>query len=187
MHKTTKKWLSIILTVAMMFSLCGVSVLAEEETPATEQEIIETVQEQEEISDIENNDNISDENFEITLMGNKPVESVIDYLTYEENADGIVITHCNTSIAGSVEIPAEIDGQPVTEIGANAFLNCSEMTSVIVPDSVVTIGSCAFSGCDGLTEMTLPFVGNNASGTGNCHIGWLFRNDYSNYKDSHIG
>ena len=40
-----------------------------------------------------------------------------------------------------------------------AFANCSNLTSIVIPNSVVQMGSAVFRGCSGLREMTLPFVG----------------------------
>ena len=38
-----------------------------------------------------------------------------------------------------------------------AFYNCSELTSVIIPNSVTSIGNYAFSGSKGLTgELIIP-------------------------------
>ena len=44
----------------------------------------------------------------------------------------------------------------VTSVGENAFLRCSSLTSVLLPN-VTTIGDSAFYGC-GLTEVSLPNV-----------------------------
>lgn len=44
----------------------------------------------------------------------------------------------------------------VISIGTNAFLECSNLTSVTIPNSVITIGSCAFSNCYKLTSVTIP-------------------------------
>ena len=45
---------------------------------------------------------------------------------------------------GDVVIPDEIDGLPVTQIGASAFANNSSITNVTLPDGLTTIGDSAF-------------------------------------------
>ena len=51
----------------------------------------------------------------------------------------------------SIEIP-----NSVTSIGTGAFHGCSGLTSVTIPNSVTSIGSWAFEGCSGLTSVTIP-------------------------------
>ncbi len=53
----------------------------------------------------------------------------------------------NNRNAASAVIPESIDGYPVTEIGAQAFKQKSSLTSVVIPDSVISIGNDAFSYC----------------------------------------
>jgi hypothetical protein len=66
----------------------------------------------------------------------------------------ITITGYNGS-AATVDIPATIDGLPVTSIGDTAFQGKS-LTGVTIPSSVKTIGYKAFNGCHGLTTVTIP-------------------------------
>lgn len=57
-------------------------------------------------------------------------------------------------------------GNNVAEIGASAFLKCSKLAAIIVPDSVTSIGESVFEGCNGLTSITIPdsvtSIGNSA-------------------------
>ena len=43
------------------------------------------------------------------------------------------------------------------EIGENAFLNCTRLSSITIPESVTNIGKKAFNGCTSLTGITLPY------------------------------
>lgn len=44
----------------------------------------------------------------------------------------------------------------VTSIGDFAFAFCDNLTSVTIPDGVISIDSCAFLGCPNLTSITIP-------------------------------
>ena len=86
-------------------------------------------------------------------------------LSYElnEQKDGYIVSSCGSS-ATSVEIPDEINGLPVVGIKERAFENRSNLTSITISDSVISIGSYAFSGCSGLTSVT---IGNGVTSIGN--------------------
>ena len=67
---------------------------------------------------------------------------------------------------GAVEIPATLDGYPVTGIGMQAFVECASLKSVSMPESVTSISNSAFAGCTGLESVKLPAglksIGENA-------------------------
>ena len=54
------------------------------------------------------------------------------------------------------DIPAELDGVPVTSIGCRAFAGCSLLHSVVIPEGVEHIGYWAFRACYKLRDVTLP-------------------------------
>jgi hypothetical protein len=54
-----------------------------------------------------------------------------------------------------IVIPSTYEGKPVAGIGEWAFGNCSQITSIIIPESVTDIGYEAFFGCSSLTIVTL--------------------------------
>ena len=62
--------------------------------------------------------------------------------------------------SGDIVIPAtiEYDGvvYNVTKIGDNAFRNCRDLTSITLPDSLLSIGEFAFDNCQSLTTITIP-------------------------------
>lgn len=83
----------------------------------------------------------------------------LQYRKVDEDEDGaydcVEITDCNEA-AVSVDIPAEIDGLPVTSIHYGAFFTCGNLTSVSIPDSVTSIGSWSFYMCRSLKDIEIP-------------------------------
>lgn len=74
---------------------------------------------------------------------------------YSETDGKITITRCYQFVT-EIQIPSNINGVAVTTIGENAFRNCKNIKSVILPDSIISICRNAFSGCNSLTNITIP-------------------------------
>ena len=66
----------------------------------------------------------------------------------------------------NTEITNLIIPNSVTSIGRDAFYRCTGLTSITIPNSVTSIGNSAFGDCTGLTSITIPnsvtSIGNSA-------------------------
>lgn len=65
-----------------------------------------------------------------------------------ENAKGILV------IPGSVNYNAH--SYSVCSIGFQAFIDCTGLTSVTIPNTITSIGYYAFTRCEGLTSVIIP-------------------------------
>ena len=86
--------------------------------------------------------------------------------TYIDNGADITITGY-TGSGGVVTIPDTINDKPVASIGNSAFLNCSSLTGITIPDGVTSIGYSSFENCTSLAGITIP---DNVSSIGS----WAF-------------
>lgn len=74
-----------------------------------------------------------------------------DFLAF----DGVIEEYIGPG--GDVVIPATIDGEPITEIGANAFANNQDISTVVIPEGVEKIGHRAFYQCANLYAVEFPY------------------------------
>ena len=77
----------------------------------------------------------------------------LGFLYEIENGQATIVGYEGGSL--SPIIPASIDGKPVRAIGESAFSSL-DITSVTIPDTVVSIGWFAFSDCSALTRAVIP-------------------------------
>jgi len=85
----------------------------------------------------------------ITIEASNPNYSSIDGVLYNKTQTSIL--QCPISKTGTYSIPVS-----VTTIGANAFEQCSNLTSIVIPSSVTSIERSSFQDCSGLTTITIP-------------------------------
>ena len=92
----------------------------------------------------------------------EPNENVTEGLTFALNEDRKsytlvdIGTHSTLYGNGDIVIPKYYNGKPVTKIGDGAFLNKEYLTSVIIPEGVLTIGTGAFRSCGMLETVVIP-------------------------------
>lgn len=63
---------------------------------------------------------------------------------------------CKEKSITSVIIPSMYKGKAVTDLGRNAFNNCSKLSEITIPSSVTNIGFFAFGSCSELEKIALP-------------------------------
>ena len=100
--------------------------------------------------------------FVVTLDTVSAVDLVEGDYTYTVSNGEATITKY-TGSGGAITIPSTVGGYPTVHIGDSTFENCNTLTSVTIPDSVITIGDNAFWSCSFLASVT---IGNNVTTIG---------------------
>lgn len=90
----------------------------------------------------------------------------IDWSYNVDNNGNIIYLKCETSsVSGTVKIPSKINDKTVISLDGGdyrnhtwtgAFTNCTGLTGVEIPNTIIEIGKEAFKGCTGLKSITIP-------------------------------
>jgi hypothetical protein len=92
------------------------------------------------------------------IFGSIDSNDVNEYLQFTLNDDNQ--SYCVgcpfDDYKGSIAIPSEYKGFPVTSISEYGFSGCGHLTSIDIPDSVICLGERAFEGCSSLTSINIP-------------------------------
>ena len=75
-------------------------------------------------------------------------------LRYQVQSDNTICIIGFDISKDTVEIPDEIDGMPVTKIGAYAFCHCPNLDTVRIPTTIKTMGDYAFSVSNNYTNIS---------------------------------
>ena len=88
-------------------------------------------------------------------------EFIVDSIRYRVNDEGgtCSVTGTDGEVSGDIVIPSTVNGYIVSEIASYAFYNCSGITSLSLPNTVMTINDSAFRLCQSLTSIDLSGVG----------------------------
>ncbi len=77
-------------------------------------------------------------------------------LTYVEEWDSYTVSGIGTATDTDIVLPGEYNGKWVGDMEVEAFMNCTNITSVRIPDTFGYIPEGAFANCTSLTDVYLP-------------------------------
>jgi len=87
---------------------------------------------------------------------NKTGDIIDTYISYQDCSGGVMAMGLTEKFKqGELLIPAKYNDKPVVAITDRAFLNNSNINSVIISENVNSIGTSAFDGCSGITSVTI--------------------------------
>ncbi len=79
-------------------------------------------------------------------------------LAFEICDDGsyYILTGMGICTDSHIVVPPAFNGKPVKEVGMNAFMDCADLETVILPDSVTVVAPYAFWRCTNLEAIMFP-------------------------------
>lgn len=81
--------------------------------------------------------------------------------TYYENSNFVLNSLKSVTVMGGT-------------IAEYAFYGCENLVDIQIGENVTNIGFAAFENCNKLETISVPFIGENADGTGYTHFGFIF-------------
>ena len=160
-RRTWGTLLSLITTVIVLFAFCGITVLADDPAESGPEIVASGYCGAE-----GNEESVSwtlDSNGLLTISGTGKMRNY-DYAPWWDNRKiikKVVITEGMTSIGNSAFIYctslSSIDiPNSVTSIGNYVFTSCTSLSSINIPNSVTSIGNYVFTSCTSLTSIDIP-------------------------------
>ena len=93
----------------------------------------------------------------------------LKYKVTSESPKTATLTGYVSKPTDALTIPATVNGYAVTNIGDDAFKRCKGLTSVVLPEGLISIGNNAFSSCSKLASVNIP---NSVSNIGSGAFGY---------------
>ena len=146
MKQDLLRLLIALLCVAVLLAGC-----TKPEPPAdsTAAQTAEQTAEHPEKSTEENTGDIPDDH-----SGDLPSAESFDFT---ENADGTLTLTGYSGTESILEIPAELNGKPVSAIGESCFAGIICLKAVHIPEGVTQVGDYAFESCTALQKVYFPY------------------------------
>jgi len=148
------KKISLVLVLILML---GVVACGKEPEVETNVDVEESQTEESQVDEATNEETSGTENLteeQIVLRDGEMLYDAFIY-SYSKAGDTVYIREY-VGEGGDVVIPEEIDGLPVVYIAQAAFGECTDVTSIQIPDNVQSIAREAFTGCTNLKSVNIP-------------------------------
>lgn len=87
-------------------------------------------------------------------MGN-PADLYLTFTLLDDGSYSVKVKDKN-ALPSNLVIPSKYLDLPVTKIEDSAFYACDKISTVVIPDSIITIGREAFASCDYLCKIVIP-------------------------------
>ena len=94
----------------------------------------------------------------VTFKANAADATTSEFYFYinEDKKSYSVHTYDKKTVLGHVTLPSTYNGLPVTKVNSYAFSDCTGLTGITIPNSIIEIENGAFYGCTALTSVTIP-------------------------------
>lgn len=92
--------------------------------------------------------------YRFDLVGSDTITDILTLIPINDGSE-YEVNSLPTTAEGKIDIPSTYEGKPVTSIAARAMQNCTEITEIVIPNSVTTIGAFAFDRCSKLAKVTI--------------------------------
>ena len=114
-----------------------------------------------------------DQSYEETVRNafSNVAEPDAERFTYAVLESGVTLTGYTGDLP-RLKLPSEIEGKPVVAIADGAFANSTQLTVLVIPQTVQSIGKEVLKGCTSLVALKTPLVGADANSAQ--YLGYLF-------------
>lgn len=134
-----KKLTAVFLALLMFLSIAPAQCFAAAETKNAESTS--------ETSEPPDEENVGEEAADENLI-------TVDGIKYQLTSEEAFIVGAE-DLSGSIELPSEIEGLPVTRICEKAFYAYKDITGIVIPETVIAIEDYAFTACVNLNSVKI--------------------------------
>lgn len=95
-------------------------------------------------------------NINVSVNHTTEISSIQMNQYFQVDNNGVLAPVDKSNIPSALIIPSSLDGIAVVSIAADAFKDCSNITSLVISDGIQRIGENAFWYCTNITSLSLP-------------------------------